>query len=117
MFPFTANEQAKGKQKVYCSKQCYHRYSSLMYYRRRHTGEEARHCLKCGKLLKYGARLYCHKCQKEERNLYNYNKLRFAIIKQAKEDGALERFMKTRQFYQLYPELTPDQLKTKGETR
>lgn len=102
------------------------------YRENRGLNKKMENCKNCGKLLKYNQTDFCsEECQKryraaeirmeshlkDERRLQmcGIDKLRFAILKQAKEDGVLDRFMKKKHFYQLYPELTPDQLR-KGES-
>ena len=86
-------------------------------------------CPVCGAEFKFRkGKIYCSVRCKEKAKYYRnsngvfrhkpgYESLRFAILKQAKRDGALDRFVRTESFYQLFPELTPEQIKMKGETR
>lgn len=115
----------KGRQRRFCSDQCQHNYFSMMHSRKqRGKSSKPEFCKLCGKVIMYHRRDYCSDyCRERARVVlhHNYqiagiNKLRFAILKQAKADGVLDRFIKKEHFYQLYPELTPDILKSKGET-
>lgn len=76
-----------------------------------------RHCAGCGKVLTYSARgaTYCSsECRDRKRKELQpagINALRFAALKQAKRDGVLKQWMASPSFYELYPELTPEQTK------
>lgn len=105
------------KNKKYCSPQCRSRYTALEYQRKKRGGPPIRHCAGCGKVLTYSARgaTYCSsECRDRKRKELQpagINALRFAALKQAQRDGVLKQWMASPSFYELYPELTPEQTK------
>lgn len=117
--PPTPKGKSGPKRTKYCSWLCQNRYRAIMDWRKRHGGADAKHCVRCGKLLFKWQNLYCSKeCRHAKLNGY-YGKLVYAILKQAKEDGALEYMFRTGSIYQLLPGTDPDYLQRlmKGETR
>lgn len=111
----------RGPKRKYCSEWCCQEW----WREHRRRNKKMEHCKNCGRILKYSQKVFCsEECQEryeadlesDSLQMAGINRLRFAILKQAKADGVLERFIKKEHFYQLYPELTPDILKSKGET-
>lgn len=105
----------RGAKKKFCCPAHQNRYGFLRW-KRKQQGQTIEHCRNCGRALRYNQKDYCSEfCrkrgQKTELSIEGINALRMAAIKQARIDGALERWMTTEQFYQLFPELTPDQMK------
>ena len=105
--------QGKGRPRKFCSKQCKDRYHVLLYQRKNKRTE---HCKNCGRLLLWEAKDYCsEECRKRgERkplSIEGINALRFAALKQAQHDNALARWAKKPEFYEIFPELTPEMMK------
>ena len=93
----------------------------LIWSRKKKGVTEVEHCENCGRVLKWRQKRFCcEECERNARKLFLpqecMNALRFAILSRAKSDRQLDNFIRTPQFYQLFPELTPDQFK-KGETK
>lgn len=115
-------QSGKGRPRKFCSDRCAKNYAELLRQRRiKGLNVPLAWCKNCGRILKNRQREYCcPECRELRRKFYlqpaGANKLRLAILRQAKWDGVLERWSKTPAFYQLYPELTPDQMR-KGDTR
>lgn len=102
-----------GRRK-FCSDLCAKRYHMLIWSRKQKGITEVEHCENCGRMLKWNQKRFCcEECEQRKKPMQIIDgcaRLRMAIIKQAKEDDALDRFIRSPQFYQLFPELTPDQL-------
>jgi len=115
------------RRRKFCSDLCQHRYYALRWRRQVINGRAEEHCENCGKILKYKQKRFCsefcekryhwHQIRGSKLNIEGCARLRMAIVKQAKWDGCLETFVKRPCFYQLFPEITPEQVKLKGETR
>lgn len=98
----------------FCCHAHQNRYAVLTHSRKK-RGQPVDHCRNCGRVLMWHKKDYCSdECRKRsERPVYSMegiNALRFAALKQAKKEGRLRSWMKRPSFYELFPELTPDQL-------
>lgn len=110
----------KGRARKFCSDHCAIQYHNTLWQRRKNgTDIPVAHCKNCGRLLKWTQKEFCspeckHRAERGELQIEGINALRFAAIQQAKKDGALRRWMQRDCFYDMFPELCPDQLR-KGE--
>lgn len=106
----------RGRKRVFCSDQCQHNYFSMLDSRkRRGNTKPPEFCRNCGRVIQYHRTGYCSdecrsRSERPEYSMEGINALRFAALKQAKKEGWLRSWMKRPSFYELFPELTPDQL-------
>ena len=112
----------EGRRRKFCSDRCCRNYFELIRQRNiKGSKLPLAWCENCGKLLKYRQKQFCSKeCERRRKKLLgSYAPLVYAILKQAKEDGALEYMFRTGSIYQLLPGTDPDYLQRlmKGETR
>ena len=111
------------RRRRFCSDRCSKNYYELLRQRKiKRFKVPLAWCKNCGRILKFNQREYCCKeCEDRRKGTkQNYNKLRLAIVKQAKEDHALDLMCRTGAMYQLFPGTDPEYIKrliTKGETR
>lgn len=102
---------------MFCSDECSHRYYSLLNARKKNDNKEPpRFCKNCGRVLLRGTTDYCSPECRGRREHHEYqiegiNALRFALLRQAKAEKQLEHWMRSKSFYQWFPELTPEQVK------
>lgn len=101
---------------MFCSDKCQHYYHSMMNSRRKRGDfSKPEFCKNCGKILQWRRKDYCSpECrgrrEHPEYQIAGINALRFAALRQAKKDKALKQWMQRKSFYELFPELTPEQL-------